>query len=251
MSKPPLSAFIIARDEADRIALTIRSLRGVAEEVIVVDSGSTDGTQQAAEAEGARVIFNAWPGYGQQKRFAEEQCRHDWLLNLDADEELSASLVDEIRDLFSGGPPPLAGYVMPVMDMLPGEAALSRYSHVNPCLRLYDRRRARFSASPVHDSVVINEGEGQAGHLAQPVLHRSFRSLAHALEKMNRYTSMQAEDMRARGKRPPAWRVCAEFPFAFVKVYFLRRYCMRGMPGFAYALVYALGRVMRLAKARE
>ncbi len=85
----PLSVFIIARDEADRIARPIESVIGWVDEVIVIDSGSTDETVAVAEQLGARVIRNDWPGYGPQKRFGEDQCRNDWLLNLDADEEVT------------------------------------------------------------------------------------------------------------------------------------------------------------------
>ena len=99
----PLSVFIIARDEADRIAQTIRSVRDWVDEVIVVDSGSVDATVAVAEAEGARVVFNAWPGYGPQKRFGEDQCRNDWLFNLDADEVVTPGLADEIRALMGSG----------------------------------------------------------------------------------------------------------------------------------------------------
>src|SRR3712207_9123950 len=92
----PLSVFIIAHDEADRIGDTIRAVRDLTDDLLVVDSGSTDGTQAAAEALGARVIFNPWPGYGPQKRFAEDRCRHDWLLNLDADEPVPPAPKAEI-----------------------------------------------------------------------------------------------------------------------------------------------------------
>ena len=99
----PLSVFIIAKNEADRIGETIRAVRDLTDDLVVVDSGSTDGTQDVAEELGARVIFNAWPGYGPQKRFAEEQCRHDWLLNLDADEVVPPDLAAEIAALFAAG----------------------------------------------------------------------------------------------------------------------------------------------------
>ena len=95
----PLSVFIIAQNEADRIGETIRAVRGLTDDLLVVDSGSTDGTQAVAEALGARVVFNPWPGCGPQKRFAEEQCRHTWLLNLDADEVMPPNLAAEIRFL--------------------------------------------------------------------------------------------------------------------------------------------------------
>ena len=90
---PPLSVFIIALNEADRIGRTIAAVRSLSDDIVLVDSGSTDGTQALAESLGARVIHHDWPGYGQQKRFAEEQCRHAWLLNIDADEVMIAATV--------------------------------------------------------------------------------------------------------------------------------------------------------------
>jgi glycosyltransferase involved in cell wall biosynthesis len=81
----PLSIFIITKNEVDRLGPTLESVKGLSSDIVVVDSGSTDGTQELAERLGARVIFNPWPGYGLQKQFGEDQCRHDWLLNIDAD----------------------------------------------------------------------------------------------------------------------------------------------------------------------
>src|SRR5918998_2158533 len=106
----PVSVFIIAKNEADRIGDTIRAVRDLTDDLIVVDSGSTDGTQAVAETLGARVIHNAWPGYGPQKRFAEELCRHPWLLNLDADEVVPPDLAAEIRGLFMDGEPGRQAY---------------------------------------------------------------------------------------------------------------------------------------------
>src|SRR3954453_9589938 len=101
----PVSIFIIAKNEGDRIGPTIRAERDLTDDLIVGDSGSTGGTQEVAEKLGARVIYNEWPGYGPQKRFAEEQCRHVWLLNLDADEMAPLDLSREIRALFEVGEP--------------------------------------------------------------------------------------------------------------------------------------------------
>ena len=112
MNRLPLSCFIIAKNEADRIVRTIRAVKDWAGEIVVIDSGSTDGTQALAEAEGARVIFNAWPGFGQQKRFGETQCRNEWLINLDADEVVSPKLAAEIQALFGRGEPALAVYAL-------------------------------------------------------------------------------------------------------------------------------------------
>lgn len=247
--KLPLSVFIITQNEADRLPITIRSCIAWVDEVVVVDSGSTDGTPEVAVAEGARICHRDWTGYGPQKRFAETQCGHAWLLNLDADEEVTPELAKEIQSLFMQGEPPKSGYILPVRDVLPGETRISRFAHTNRCLRLYDRRCGRFSDSPVHDSVIMTAGE--TGHLKGAVIHRSFRSIGHAIEKMNAYAAQQAEDMHRRGKRMPRWRLYVEFPAAFAKIYFLRLYFMRGRKGFCYAVVYAFSRFTRCAKYFE
>lgn len=245
----PLSVFIIALNEADRIAATIRSVRGIADEIIVVDSGSTDGTQGVAEAEGARVLFNAWPGYGPQKRFAEEQCKNHWLLNLDADEVLSDELQQEIRALFAV-PPPHAGYYMNIRDVLPG-AAPSRFGHITKAVRLYDKRQGRYSDSTVHDRVHFTSGT--IGQLVAPVWHYSSRSIEHSIFKLNRYSSMQAADRVARGKKTKFLlpKLIIIMPAAFLKAYLLRGYIAQGVAGFITSIVYAFSRFARLAKMWE
>jgi len=249
MHKIPLSVFIIARDEADRIGRAINSVADWADEVIVIDSGSTDNTVEVAESLGARTFYNAWNGYGLQKRFGEDKCKNRWLLNIDADEEITPLLADEIGQLFVNGEPAEAAYTIRVRDLLPGEDILAPGAHTNTCIRLYNREHARFSASPVHDSVIVERGK--IGALMQPALHRSFRSLAHAIEKMNFYTTAQAENLQEKGMFLPHVRLAIEFPISFIKAYFLRLYCLRGARGLTYALVYAFGRLARIVKYLE
>ncbi len=249
MIKLPISVFIITYNEADRIHRAIESVRDWVDEIIVVDSQSTDTTCKVAEQLGARVIVNKWPGYGPQKRFAESQCRNDWLLNIDADEELTPQLAQEIQALFAQGSPHMAGYYFRLLDVLPGERHLSRFAHINTCLRLYNKHKGRFSKSTVHDSVIIHQGE--TGNLQHVAIHRSFRSLMHAVEKINSYSTAQAADMLQHGKHVSLLRLIIEFPVAFFKCYFLRLYVFRGIPGFSLAIIYAFGRFLRLAKTRE
>lgn len=249
--KLPLSVFIIALNEADRIGHALESVRNLSDDIVVIDSGSTDDTPAVCEALGARVLFRAWSGYGLQKRYGEEQCRHDWLLNLDADEVASPELVAEIRALFASGMPEHQGHFLSMAEILPGECAPTRFSKVTRAVRLYDRRAGRYCESPVHDRVHFERGSLSA--LKGWVWHRSSRSLSHSVDKLNRYSTMQAEDMVARS-RPLRWlglRLVLEFPLAFGKAYFRRGYVLKGMPGFVNAIIYGFSRFLRVAKLDE
>ncbi len=248
----PVSCFIIAVNEASRIHRTIASVRDWVDEVVVIDSGSTDGTQEIAMEMGARVVFNTWPGYGPQKRFGEALCKNDWLLNLDADEVVTPELREEILALFSRGEPPHQAYELSVIELLPGESTPSRFAHRVPCVRLYHRAHGRYAESLVHDRVEMKPG-ASVSKLAAIVEHFSVQSVTISIEKINRYSSMQADDMLAR-KRTPLFlniRLFLEFPFAFLKAYFFRKHILRGRYGYIMAVNYAFSRYARLAKLVE
>ena len=247
---PPLSIFIIARDEADRIARTIEAIRPLSDDIILVDSGSTDGTQEIAARLGARVISNPWPGYGPQKRFAEEQCRHDWLLNLDADEVVPDDLAAEITALFASGSPPADAYKMRIAEIFPGEGAPHRFAYALAPVRLYRKSKGRYSPSPVHDRVDLAP-DARIGRLTGTVHHYSVRSLGEQMEKLNRYSDAQANDLDARGATLSVFRLVAEFPANFIKAYIGRRHALRGVYGFMTAMNYAFYRYLRVAKHWE
>lgn len=246
----PISVFIIAKNEADRIGETIRAVRSLTDDLVVVDSGSTDGTQETAEALGARVVFNPWPGYGPQKRFAETLCRHPWLLNIDADEVVPPDLGAELRALFAEGEPPCRAYRIGIAEIFPGEAAPHRMAYTLWPVRLYRRDAGRYSPSPVHDRVDLAPGT-TVGTLAAVIHHWSVRSLGDQIDKLNRYSDQQAMDLEARGIAIPTWRVFFEFPAAFLKAYVGRRHALRGTYGFLTAMNYAIARHLRLAKHYE
>lgn len=246
----PLSVFIIARNEADRIGDTIRAVRDLTDDLVVVDSGSTDGTQGLAAELGARVIVNAWPGYGPQKRFAEEQCRHDWLLNVDADEVIPPDLRGEIRALFEGEGPDCDAYRLGIGEIFPGEARPHPLAYTLWPVRLYRRSRGRYSPSPVHDRVELVP-EARIGRLRGRIHHFSVRSLGDQITKLNRYSDQQADDLDLRGVTIPTWRVFVELPAAFLKAYIGRRHLVRGAYGFLTAMNYAISRHLRLAKHYE
>ena len=246
----PVSVFLIAFNEEARIAAAIDSVNQWAAEVLVVDSGSTDATPQIAQQHGARVIHNPWPGYGAQKRFAEDQCTSPWLFNLDADEQVTPQLAEEIATLFAHGTPPHDAYSIFIADVFPHEQKPAPWASGKWQIRLYDRQQGRFSPSPVHDSVHLHAG-ARTTRLHAPIHHRSQPSLRFAVDKMNRYSDMQITDMQTRQRRIPAWRLVLEFPLATLKCYFLRRACLYGWWGIIHAINYGFSRHLRIAKAYE
>lgn len=246
----PISIFFITQNEVDRLGDAIRAVRHLSDDIVVVDSGSTDGTQALAEELGARVIFNRWPGYGPQKRFAEEQCRHEWLFNLDADEVVPPKLAREIETLFAGGEPARQAYGIPIAEIFPGEKEPHRWAYSLAPVRLYRKDAGRYSPSIVHDRVELNPGV-VVGNLKTRIHHRSVRSLGAQIEKLNKYTEQQADDLEKRGVTIPSWRVYFELPANFFKAYFGRRHFVRGTYGFLTAMNYAIARHLRMAKHYE
>jgi glycosyltransferase involved in cell wall biosynthesis len=245
----PISAFIIAQDEADRIGLTINSVKEWVDEIIVIDSGSRDDTVAVSESLGARVVFNAWRGYGPQKVFGEALCRNDWVLNLDADEEITPELGAEIRALFQSGLPGNVAYTLPILPLYPFQESGHRWTAFHHPVRLYRKTFAGFKDSPVHDSVVVHEG--RVGHLKGMVNHRSFRSLSHHVDKANFASTARAQDLFQKGRNPSALNLLVIPLLAFFKSYILRREFVNGIDGIVVSHMYAFQRFIRLAKARE
>ena len=246
----PLSVFVIALDEAERIERTLRPALALTDDVVLVDSGSRDGTQDIARRLGARVVEHAFEGYGQQKRFAEDCCRHAWLLNLDADEVMPAEVTAEVRALFGRGEPAADAYRIRIAEIFPGEDAPHRFAYALSPVRLYRRDKGRYSPSPVHDRVDLVPG-ARVGRLRGTIHHFSVRSLGHQLAKLNSYSDRQAEDLEARGERVSVLRLFLEFPGAFLKAYVGRRHGLRGLYGFMTAMNFAFYRYLRVAKHFE
>jgi glycosyltransferase involved in cell wall biosynthesis len=246
----PLSVFIISYNEADRLPLVLEALGDLAAELVVVDSGSDDGTQDVARRFGARVIEHAFPGYGPQKRFAEGECSYPWLLNLDADEVISPALRAEIAALFAAGEPPADAYEIAIHEVFPGEEEPHPLGYALVPVRLYRRDKGSYNPSPVHDRVVLAPG-AKVARLKGRIRHISVRSLGNQLEKLNVYSDAQVLDLEARGVKFPALRVFLEFPGAFLKAYLGRRHCLRGVYGFMTAMNFAFYRYLRVAKALE
>jgi glycosyltransferase involved in cell wall biosynthesis len=246
MRRPPISAVVITRNEAERLPGCLASLR-FADEILVVDSGSTDTTVAVAKGLGARVIHQDWLGYGPQKRYAAEQAAHDWILSLDADERLTPELQASIERALAGGPVP-AAYLLARRNRFMGRWLRHGEGYPDWCVRLFDRRRAHWSDDAVHERMVV---AGPLARLAGDLRHESEQGLADYLQKQNRYTDIQAARMYAAGKRVGALRLLTSPAARFVKFYFLRLGFLDGVPGFVHIAIGCLTAFLKYAKLFE
>jgi len=253
-----ISAFIIAKNEETRIAKAIESVKNIVEELYVIDSGSIDRTVEIAGQLGAKVIYNPWPGYVKQKAFGESLCKNDWILNIDADEELSLRLQNEIKAIFAAGnQDQYLAYQIKLVIMMPLDIKPRFLAPYNKCIRLYHRGSASFANnkdSTTHDSVLFNKDVDFAGKIYQlkaSALHRSATSIEQLIAKANFYTTQQAQDLINTSRLPSKLRTSLELFFWIFKAFFLRRYFVFGFDGFVYSIIFAFARFTRLAKARE
>jgi glycosyltransferase involved in cell wall biosynthesis len=250
MAEIPVSAFIIARNEEARIGRVIEALRGWIGDIVVVDSGSTDRTVEIAQGLGAAVHFNAWTGYGPQKAFGEHLCRHDWVLNVDADEVASPELATEIQALFAGGAEPEPGaYLLKVPTVYPGDAKPRPFANDYNIVRFYHRSVAAYSDHPVYDRVILRGVTPK--QLRHPLYHYSHMSFAHVIEKSNTFSSFRSDHSKTRSLAYLKLRLVFEFPLNFFKFYIVRRHCTGGWKGFYFALTHAFMRTTRIAKMLE
>lgn len=244
--KTPLSVTVITRDAAASLERCLASVAW-ADEILVVDSGSSDATLEIARRLAQRVEYHDWPGYGAQKRYAAVRASHDWILSLDADEWLSPELAASLQALLREGPRE-AGYLLNCRNRFMGRWLLHGEGYPDPHLRLFDRRRGNWQDRSIHEQVVV---DGAPGRLAGDLLHDSAQSLSHYLEKQNRYTQLQAELMFQQGKRAgwshlllrPLWR--------FIRLYLLKRGSLDGIPGLVHIVIGCFNTFSKYAKLRE
>jgi len=240
-----LSCCIIAHNEGDRIERCILAARDIVDEIVVVDSGSTDDTVAKAKALGAKVHFHAWDGYGPQKRHAEDCASHDWILNLDADEVVTLELAREIQALMHSPEGLLPAYRFRQVTVYPGRKRPRLWADYHNYVRLYDRRRVRFRTSRVHDTV--DTRDYPVGQLDGIALHFSWRSLEHVRSKLESYTDLQAKELK-KSRWEILLRLPFEYPVLFFRYYVLRRNFTGGLFGVRIAHTIAWARTRRLVK---
>lgn len=237
-----ITCTIITLNEVERLGRTIASVQGLVDEILVVDSGSTDGTQALATSLGARVVYNKWQGYGQQKRMAEELALNDWILNLDADEWLSPALAQEIAQLRQYSEWPARSFAMRLRLVYAGRSKPAPFAEFHNYVRLYDRRATRFADSAVFDEVAPTTDVRQ---LEAPAYHQSFVSLSQMVIKQLGYFTLQKREIK-KSRWKLALRMPIEFPTQFFKFYILRRRIFGGFYGLALSLTEAFTRTLRV-----
>lgn len=221
----PLSAVIITYNAAGQLDSCLSSLPPV-EEILVMDSGSTDETHSIAEKHSARFVHQDWLGYGAQKQAAVDMATNDWVLCIDADEWLSDRLKASIMQAMQK--PDHTAYAFPRCNRFMGRWLRHGEGYPDISLRLFDRRHARWSDDPIHEKV---EASGTIGQLQGDLMHESASSLEDYLAKQNRYTTLQAEQMYERGKQAGAGKLIFNPLFRFVKFYCFRLGFLDGLPG--------------------
>lgn len=245
MSK--ISVYIIAFNEAEKVAATIQSAHW-ADEVIVVDSWSTDGTPEIATKLGARVVQVEFKGFGDLRNQAIAACSHEWIFSLDADERCTEEAAQEIRAI-TEDPAALDAYWMPRRNFFMGQWI--RHSGWYPNYRqpqLFKKGSMSYEPKAVHEGYVLHS-TGPIGHLKNAIWQFPFKNMAEVMHKANRYSTLGAE--RVSGKPVSMWTALSHGLWSFIKHYIFKRGFLDGWPGFVIALGNFEGTFYRYVKALE
>lgn len=233
-----LSVIIIAQNEADRIETCLQSVSAIADEIIVLDSGSSDGTVDVVERYTDNVFETDWPGYGPQKQRALEKATCEWVLSIDADEALSPALCGEIDRLLQNNPDAI-GYKLPWAVTIFGRT-LNHGRSARAPLRLFRRNGARFSDDMVHEKILLPKGKIKK--LNERLLHFTHRDFGHYMEKNRHYAWLGAQKRFASGKMGFGLTGAAlRALWTFIQIYFIRLGFLDGRVGFLVAVMYSQG----------
>lgn len=240
-----LSVVLITCNAADHLEKCLDSCR-FADEIVVVDSGSEDRTLEIARHYGARIVHQDWLGFGRQKQFAVSQASSDWVLCLDADEWLSITLSSNIKEILRY--PQHHAYRFARCNKFMGRFLRHGEGYPDWNLRLFDRRRARWSDDDVHEYVIT---DGPVGSIAGDLMHESGEDIARYIYKQNRYTTLQAEILYRRGKKVSTAKMLISPLTRFIKFYLVRQGFRDGVPGLVHIAIGCMNSFIKYAKLRE
>ncbi len=242
----PISATVITLNEERNIGEALKSL-GWADEIVVVDAGSSDATLDICRRFTDRIFHRDWTGFVDQKNFAVEKAAHDWIFSLDADERPTPSLCAEIRQ-FSRSGFDSPGYRIPRVAFFMGRWIRHGDWYPDYQLRLFYRRKGRWQGGRVHESV---ETDGEPGVLNGEILHYTYRSLTDYLKRLETYSSLAAADYDLHGKRSGPGKLVGHPLATFLRAYVLKRGFLDGVPGLMVAGMGAISVFFKYAKLYE
>jgi len=245
MERVPLSVVIITLNEEHSLGDCLKSIE-FADELVVVDSGSTDKTVEIAEKAGAIVINQPWLGYGAQKQQGVDQAINDWVLCIDADERVSRDLSTAILTVLES--PNAKAYEMPRCNRFMGRWLRHGEGYPDLSLRLFNRNFAKWSNDVVHEKVIA---DCEVIRLKGDLLHESEHGITEYISKQNRYTSLQAQSMFESGKRIGALKLISSPIFRFIKFYFIRLGFIDGLPGLIHIAIGCVNSFLKYAKLIE
>jgi glycosyltransferase involved in cell wall biosynthesis len=243
---PKVSVTVITKNEAADIADALKSVAW-ADEIVVVDSESTDATVGIARQYTDRVVVREWPGYIAQKNYAASIASHDWILSLDADERVTPALAHEIRSTLAANPSDRA-FRIPRVTFHLGRWIRSTDWYPDYQMRLYDRRAAEWTGQYVHEAVTVR---GSRGQLRSELQHYAYRDIADHLETMDRYTTYAARQMHEAGRRAGLLQIAGHPPLAFLRNYIARGGIRDGTPGLVISAMNAYYVFLKFAKLWE
>lgn len=242
-----ISAIIITFNEAERLPAALKSLEGVASEIIVVDSHSTDDTVKIARSFGCRVFERDWTNYADQKNFGHSQASYPWILSLDADERLSPELREEIISLLPTEPD-WAGFSMPRRVFYLGRWIRHGGWYPDRRVRLFRRERAHWEGEYVHEKLII---EGEIKRLKGDILHFTYRHITDHMRRINLFSELGAKKLYARRKKC-RWYHLILLPWVrFVRNYIFLGGFLDGFPGLVISVLSSYALFARYAKLKE
>lgn len=244
---PGISAIIIARNEERNIRDCLRSVAW-ADQRIVVDHQSIDHTAKIAREENAEVYEKSWEGYSAGKNFALSKAAHEWILWIDADERVTSELQSEILNAVTMSDASVAAYSMPRKSFFLGKWIRHCGWYPGRVIRLFMKEKATFSEHLVHEQIFV---QGNIGRLESDLLHYTDDSLKHYFEKFNSYTTLAAEELKEKGRKPTLSDIFIRPPWTFFRMYLFRRGFLDGMHGFVLCVLSALYVFVKYVKLWE
>ena len=239
---------MIACNEEEKIGQALESLLPVIDEIVVVDSGSTDKTPEICAKYGARFVRNEWPGYRAQKQLATDLAEFEWVLSLDADEEISPELRDEILEWKQNPRDEIDGYYLPRMTRLMGRWIKHTTWYPDWQLRLFKKSRGSWQGRNIHESFST---EGATAKMRGHILHYTYSDVSEYLVQLERFSTLAAEDYLERDKRTGFLRIVFSPPAIFLKNYILKAGFLDGKAGFTVSCLSAVSTFFKLLKTEE